>query len=201
MLIVKNLDLQRCSMPMLLATNSNFWQDNVHLSQILLRQVRLAHTATAKTRWILPKWLFAFCNKGGLGEINLSCDLTTCSYCSVLFCSVLGPMHLFMKTQIIHRLTNEKHLSESPFLAPFPQDGLRINYFTFFLERIQQFGRWGSRCYPHGQREVRYHLFFDDIGKNTNTSAFSIKIKADWDQPLKFAELLMMFFSTLESYC
>ena len=73
-------------------------------------------------------------------------------FCSVLFCSVLGPMHLFMKTQIIHRLTNEKHLSVSPFLAPFPQDGDRINCVAFFLERIQQFGRWGSRCYPHGQR-------------------------------------------------
>ena len=110
-------------------------------------------------------------------------------------------MHLFMKTQIIHRLTNEKHLSVSPCLAPFPQVVDRINCVAFFLERIQQFGRWGSRCYPHGQREVRYHLFFDDIGKNTNTSAFSLKIIADWDQPLKFAELLMMFFSTLESYC
>ena len=50
-------------------------------------------------------------------------------------------------------------------------------------------------------KRVRYHLFFDDIGKNTNTSAFSLKIIADWDQPLKFAELLMMLFSTLDSYC
>ena len=123
-------------------------------------------------------------------------------FCSVLFCSVQGPMHLFMK---VHKLyidwQMKKHLSVSPAMAPFPLDGVRIICVAFFLERFQQFGRWGSRCYPHGQRGLGIIFTFDDIGKNISTSAFSINIKADWDQPLKCVELLMMFFSTLESYC